>query len=201
MFGSPITPKNRSGYVPPKGASQHKGVQVGDCQAIQRDWKALRAARREKHQFWSVCRLELSLNSAGRKRMENTKMRCRALRALKCQIKRIHDDPCKSWDPCVWADNLHRTQERICESTVSSSGRAIGSLAGAAMGQVGCFPLLSLPKTAAQCHTYTHHHTPTQTQTQNDTDTYIYIYTHTLKPKRSEESDSQTLSCGKRIQD
>ena len=111
--------------------------------------------------------------SQGR-RMENTKMRCRALRALKCQIKRIHDDPCKSWDPCVWADNLHRTQERICESTVSSSGRAIGSLAGAAMGQVGCFPLLSLPKTAAQCHTYTHHHTPTQTQTQNDTDTYTH---------------------------
>lgn len=33
--------------------------------------------------------------SQGR-RMENTKMRCRALRALKCQIKRIHDDPCKS---------------------------------------------------------------------------------------------------------
>ena len=60
---------------------------------------------------------------------------------------------------------------------MSSSGRAIGSLAGAAMGQVRCFPLLSLPKTAAQCHTYTHHHTPTQTQTQNDTDTYIYIYT------------------------
>ena len=104
-------------------------------------------------------------------------------------MKSIHDKPMQILRSLheIWrADKLYRTQERICESTVSSSGRAIGSLAGAALGQVRCFPLLSLPKTAAQCHR--------QTQTQNDTGTH----THT---KRSEESDSQTLSCGKRIQD
>ena len=98
-----------------------------------------------------------------------------ALRALKCQIKRIHDDPCKSWDPCVWADNLHRTQERICESTVSSSGRAIGSLAGAAMGQVGCFPLLSCQRrqhNATPTHTITHLHRLRHRMTQTHTHTH-----------------------------
>ena len=41
---------------------------------------------------------------------------------------RVQIDTCRTKISAIF-------QERICESTVSSSGRAIGSLAGAAVGQ------------------------------------------------------------------
>ena len=54
-------------------------------------------------------------------------------------------DPAVAWRtggfhvplPCSYSRLPAISQERICESTVSSSGRAIGSLAGAAVGQDG----------------------------------------------------------------
>ena len=53
----------------------------------------------------------------------------------------------------TWKSCSCVTQERICESTVSSSGRAIGSLAGAAVGQA---QRVSMPTSITYSRGYTH---------------------------------------------